>query len=223
MHCFPRGYGNCCQRLQKMQYLQYIFTGLFISLSGSLPLGNLNIAAMQIAAGERYKKAVLFALGVTAVEMGYLGITLFAVNKVIAGGTVLAILRIATPALLLVMAAGSFAAVKQKEQQSVIINNKANKLLLGVLMSALNPMQFPFWAGWTTYLLGRSLLHASNTAYAVFTLGAGAGTFIALMAFIVAGIKLSPLMERNKKLVNLITGCMFLAMALIQIRELLQS
>jgi len=39
------------------------FTGMFISFLGSLPLGTLNVAAMQIGITDGYIAAILFSLG----------------------------------------------------------------------------------------------------------------------------------------------------------------
>jgi hypothetical protein len=47
------------------------FTGMLISFLGSLPLGTLNVAAMQIGITDGYTAAILFSLGSLLVEMIY--------------------------------------------------------------------------------------------------------------------------------------------------------
>ena len=60
-----------------MHPLAKIFiTGMLISFLGSLPLGTLNVAAMQIAITEGYTKAILFSLGSLLVEMVYVRLSL---------------------------------------------------------------------------------------------------------------------------------------------------
>jgi threonine/homoserine/homoserine lactone efflux protein len=53
-----------------MQKLIRIFiTGLFISFLGSLPLGTLNIAAMQLSISDGVRQALLFSLGSLLAEV----------------------------------------------------------------------------------------------------------------------------------------------------------
>ena len=200
-----------------IQYLQYLLTGLLISLSGSLPLGNLNVAAMQIAAKHSLNKAVWFAVGVTAIEMMYLRLTLGLLNLLAGYERLFYLFRALTIVLLLVLAVGSFIAARSKAGKHVILDSTGNKLVLGATMSILNPMQVPFWLGWAVYLLSRSLLVATSGVYNIFTAGAGMGTFAALLLFILAGRKFSVFMITHRASVNIAMGCLFGILALFQI------
>ena len=62
--------------------LRIFFTGMFISFLGTLPLGTLNIAAMQISIAESVRNAILFSLGALTAEMVYVRISLVAMNWV---------------------------------------------------------------------------------------------------------------------------------------------
>ncbi len=203
-----------------IQYLQIFVAGLLISLSGSLPLGNLNVGAMQIAAKGTLRKALWFAGGVVVIEMAYLSITLNVLGRFTINEHIFFFLRGASIVLLLIMAIGCFAAVKQKEHKNIILNNKLNGAVLGVTMSAVNPMQVPFWAGWAIYLLSRSLLVNSAAGFSVFVISAGIGTFAALLLFIFAGRRFSALMLRHQRKVNAGMGCLFVIMAIAQFIKL---
>jgi threonine/homoserine/homoserine lactone efflux protein len=203
-----------------IQYLQSFIAGLFISLTGSLPLGNLNVAAMQIAARETLRKALWFAAGVTLVEMAYLAVTLSIVGSFTIQARVFFFFRLVSVAILLIMAAGSFMATANKEGKNVILDNKVKRFLLGAGMSAVNPMQIPFWAGWSIYLLSQVWLENNVAGNTIFTLSAGAGTFIALLIFILAGRRFSAVMQQNKKTVNAGMGILFVAMAVYQFIKL---
>jgi len=56
--------------------------GMLISFLGSLPLGTLNIAAMQIGIQESIKDAIWFSLGSLLVEMIYVRISLVGIDWV---------------------------------------------------------------------------------------------------------------------------------------------
>jgi threonine/homoserine/homoserine lactone efflux protein len=66
--------------MQKL--IRIFFTGLFISFLGSLPLGTLNIAAMQIAIAETVKAALFFSLGSLTAEIIYVRLSLVAMDWV---------------------------------------------------------------------------------------------------------------------------------------------
>ena len=54
-----------------MKLLRVLVTGLFISFLGTLPLGTLNLAAMQISISDGIRPALYFALGALLVEIIY--------------------------------------------------------------------------------------------------------------------------------------------------------
>ena len=65
-----------------MPLLRIFFTGMFISFLGTLPLGTLNISAMQISVSDGVRPAFYFALGALLVEMIYVRLSLVAMNWV---------------------------------------------------------------------------------------------------------------------------------------------
>ena len=86
-----------------------IFTaGMVISFLGSLPLGTLNIAAMQIAVQETVRRALAYALGVAIVEILYVRLSLKGIDWIIANRKVFYILEWVTVVLFLVLAVSSF-------------------------------------------------------------------------------------------------------------------
>jgi threonine/homoserine/homoserine lactone efflux protein len=204
-----------------LQYLHIVGAGLLISLSGSLPLGNLNVTAMQIAARENLRKALLFAVGVTVVEMAYLFFTLNIMHSLAGLDYVVRAFGLISVLVLTLMAAGSFLAARGKSRKNVLIDNRVNRVLLGAGMSALNPMQIPFWAGWALFLFTSAILPDRAAAYSLFTVSAGVGTFIALLIFAVAGGRFSTFLRSHERTVNICVGGLFLLLALIQLWKLL--
>ncbi|XZF12770.1 LysE family translocator [Chitinophagaceae bacterium MMS25-I14] len=195
-----------------------VISGFLVSLSGSLPLGNLNITALNIAARENMRRAIFFAAGVVCIEMLYLGITLSALDLVLKNKTVFVTLQWTTVVLLLVLAAGNFiASGRQKQEKNRLTGNNIPRFLLGAGMSAVNTLQFPFWAGWAVYLLTRHYIIMTAVSAAFFTAGAGVGTTAALAIFIIAGKRFSDFLQRNNKVVQLITGILFATIAISQI------
>ncbi len=63
-----------------MGLVKVFFWGMMVSFLGSLPLGTLNVAAMQISVQESITNAIYFSLGSLLVEMIYVRISLVGIN-----------------------------------------------------------------------------------------------------------------------------------------------
>ncbi|MBS1687368.1 MAG: LysE family transporter [Bacteroidetes bacterium] len=199
-----------------MEIIKIVCAGLLISLSGSLPLGNLNVTAMYIAAREDMRSAIQFAIGVCIIELAYLCGTFYFVDKLASYASLLFVFRIISIILPVLLAGGCILSLKNKEEKNIVLDTRLNRFWLGAGLSAINPLQVPFWAGWILYLLVQSILPARLMAYSLFAVGAGIGTFTALLLFILAGKKLSAFMQRNRYMVNIITAFVFLGIAALQ-------
>ena len=203
-------------------YLQSFIAAMGISLIGSIPLGNLNLTAMQIAVNNS-RRAFLFALGVVVVEMAYLSITLWIFGIYAIPGAALFYFRIIAALLLIIMAVAGFMSVNKKSSGNIIINNKLNPIVLGIIMSAVNPMQIPFWVAWLFYLSRFAIPQPTVLGKSIFVIAAGLGTLAALLIFIGTGKKLAVLMQKNHKLVNIAIACLFLVLAVSQLIPLFQN
>ncbi|HNF44591.1 MAG TPA: LysE family transporter, partial [Ferruginibacter sp.] len=140
--------------------LRIFLWGLLISFLGSLPLGTLNIAAMQIGIQESVTHALYFSLGSLLVEMIYVRISLVGVDWVRKQEKLMKAMEWFTLIIILALAAGSFmAALKDgAESKNVFLENTMHRFLLGMFMSAINPVQIPFWFGWSTVLFSKQIL-----------------------------------------------------------------
>jgi len=199
-----------------MELIKIVTAGLLISLSGSLPLGNLNVTAMYIAAREDMRSALHFAIGVCIIELAYLCGTFYIVDKLASYSSLLFFFRVISIILPVLLAVGCLLSLKSKEQKNVVLDTRLKRFWLGAGLSAINPLQVPFWAGWILYLLVQAILPAQLIAYSLFVVGAGIGTFTALLLFILAGKKLSAFMQRNRYMVNIVTAFVFLGIATLQ-------
>lgn len=202
-----------------MDVLLTILLGLVVSFLGQLPLGNTSITATQIGLEEGFKKAWLFSIGIAIVEMIYLRVALSGMNWVIAHHTFFTILNWVAIALFLTLGVVSFAAAARqtKDKKTILLNNKINRFLLGVTMSAVNPVQIPFWFTWSISLINAGLLQPGNLHYNVFTAGAGAGTITGLAVYIHAGNWIVKKLKASNKGMNKFMGAVFILTALIQL------
>lgn len=204
--------------------IKVFFTGLVISLLGTLPLGSLNVAAMQVSVQENYRNAIRFSLGVALVEIIYVRISLQGMNWVVENRHLFRILEWCTVALFIVLAVSSFiAAGKKRNQKNILLNNKVNRFWLGFSMSAINPVQIPFWFIWSTYLMSNGLLAASSVQFNTYTVGIGIGTLGGLAFFVFGGKWLVSKLNASQRAINLAVGIIFIVSAGLQLYRVLHK
>lgn len=99
-----------------MRLTKVFFWGLFISFLGSLPLGTLNVIAMQIGVQESITNAIYFSLGSLTVEMIYVRISLVGINWVTKQKKLFKWMEWITVAIIIALAIGSFIGAMQPNQ-----------------------------------------------------------------------------------------------------------
>ncbi|MCH5597671.1 LysE family translocator [Niabella ginsengisoli] len=190
---------------------------MLVSFLGTLPLGTLNIAAMQIAIAESVRNAVLFSLGALTAEMVYVRISLVAMDWVRKQQKIFKFLEWFTLLIILALAVASFIAASNPHvSKNVILNNNLPSYVLGLVMGAINPMQIPFWFGWSTVLFTKKILLPNKHHYNFYTAGIGLGTLIGFSLFIFGGRLIASKIQNNQSVVNYVIAGIFFVTALIQ-------
>ncbi|MBX2933748.1 MAG: LysE family transporter [Ferruginibacter sp.] len=192
--------------------------GLLISFLGSLPLGTLNVAAMQIGIQESIKEAIYFSFGSLLVEMFYVRISLIGVDWIRKQERIMKLMEWLTLLIILALAAGSFwaAASKGDDAKNVFLQNNMHRFLLGMFMSAVNPVQIPFWFGWSTILFNKKILEPVKSQYNIYIVGIGLGTLMGNCLFIFGGKWLVQRISNSQQYINWVIGSIFALTALIQ-------
>jgi threonine/homoserine/homoserine lactone efflux protein len=197
-------------------------TGLLISFLGTLPLGTLNVLAAKMAVEDGIRPAIWFSLGALIVEMGYVRLSLVAMDWIRRQRKWIKILEILTVMIILFLAAGSFWAAAHPSRGSNIVLGFISpapipRFLTGMVLSAINPLQIPFWFGWSTVLFNKKILQPRRDHYNVYITGIGLGTFAGNAVFIFGGRFLITALGMHQALVNIVIGVIFAVTALWQI------
>ena len=200
------------------------FTGLFISFLGSLPLGSLNIAAMQISITDGMIPALLFSLGSLTAEVVYVRISLIAMDWVRKQQVLFRILEWVTVLIVSALAVSSFyAATHPTVNKNVILSSTLHRFWLGLIMSALNPVQIPFWFGWSTVLFTKKILQPLNSHYNIYIAGIGLGTLLGNCVFIFGGKLIGDRLNNNQSIMNWIIGFIFTITVIIQLIKMFRK
>ncbi len=209
-----------------MQKLIKIFCwGLMISFLGSLPLGTLNIAAMQIGIQESIKDAMYFSLGSLLVEMIYVRISLVGIDWVRKQEKLMKAMEWVTLLIIIALAVGSFiaAAGSDANEKNVLLQNNMHRFLLGMFMCAINPVQIPFWFGWSTVLFTKKILEPKRSQYNSYIVGIGVGTLLGNCVFIFGGKWMVNRIANSQQYLNWIIGTIFAITAIIQLVKILMK
>jgi threonine/homoserine/homoserine lactone efflux protein len=190
---------------------------MFISFLGSLPLGTLNVAAMQISISDGYTQALLFSFGSLLVEMIYVRVSLVGMDWIRKQKNIFRILEWVTLFIVVALALSSFyAALHPKTEKNIILSSTLPKFALGATMCAVNPVQIPFWFGWSTVLFTKKVLLPKASNYNSYILGIGIGTLLGNCVFIFGGQLIVEKLNANEHILSWVIGGIFALTALIQ-------
>jgi threonine/homoserine/homoserine lactone efflux protein len=208
-----------------MQDISSLFLGLALSFLGQLPLGTLSVTATQIAVQENFMKAWKYAIGVAIVEIIYLRFVLSGVQWIIRHSLVFEVFNWLT--VIFFLSLGLFSIVvaqkQKKTEKALLLNNRMDRLLLGMSMSALNPAQIPFWIIWTGYFLNLGWLKPGLVYFNYFTIGSGIGTVVGLVVYIYGGNWIVTKMKTSNRSLNKMVGVIFIIAAIIQTYRLFRT
>jgi threonine/homoserine/homoserine lactone efflux protein len=198
---------------------------MLVSFLGSLPLGTLNVATMQLSITDGYRAAIEFAVATLIVEIIYVRLSLVAMDKIRKQQKVLRLLEWITLMIVIALAAASFLAASKNNPgaKNIVLSNTMPRFLLGLVMSALNPVQIPFWFGWSTVLFAKKILLPLNSHYNVYIAGIGLGTLLASCVFIFGGQVFAKKLGDHQNILNWVIGSIFALTALIQLYKMMHK
>lgn len=199
-----------------MKLMRIFAMGLMISFLGTLPLGTLNISAMQISVTDGIRPALYFVTGALIIEMIYVRVSLVAMHWVLRNKRLFRWLEWGSILIILALSVSSFvAAADPVVKKNVLLSSGIHRFWLGILMSALNPVQIPFWFGWSTVLFTKNVLQHRNNHFNIYILGIGVGSLIGNLVFIFGGRFIVEVLNTNQKVLHWIIGTIFLITAVI--------
>jgi threonine/homoserine/homoserine lactone efflux protein len=207
-----------------MEMVKVFFIGALISFLGQLPLGNMNLTATQISVQENHKSAWKYGAGIVLIELIYLRLALTGMDWVAAHKKVFTIMGWAT--VVMFLALGVFAFIIARRQTSakkkgLLLNNKMNRFLLGIIVSGVNPAQIPFWFIWSTQLIDSNALEPTTSQFNLFTAGAGLGSIAGLGVYIHGGRWIINKMKTTNRKLNVFMGVVFILAGLFQLYNML--
>lgn len=204
---------------------QVFYWGLLISFLGTLPMGTLNIMAMQISVQESIMQAFYFSMGCILIEIFYVRLSLVGISWIRKQAKIMKVMEWITLGILIALAIGSFLAATKSGSgsKSAFLENNMHRFILGMLMSAINPVQIPFWFGWSTVLFSKNILETNNSQYNLYIIGIGFGTLVGHSLFIFGGDLVVTKITNSDQYINWVIGGIFSITAIIQFIRILKG
>lgn len=206
-----------------IKLIEVFFVGFLISFLGQLPLGNMNLTATQLSVQENYRSAWKYGAGIVIVEIIYLRLALTGMDWVVDHQQLFAIMGWLTVIVFIVLGILAFVMAHKQTgaKKGLLLNNKMNRFLLGIVVSGINPAQIPFWFLWSTQLLNSRVLMPTTSQFNIFTAGAGLGSLAGLAVYIHGGKWMITRLKTSNRGLNIFMGIVFIFAGLFQLYNML--
>jgi len=195
----------------------HLLLGFIVSFIGSIPPASINLLVIKIASTKGIKKALAFAAGAVFVEFVYSFIAILFSKYLLENQSINQTIQlVAIPVFLLL---GCLSLFKRSKPEDVTEIEKGNEFVNGLFMGLINPLQIPFWMGYSSYFISIGWLKEDFLLITIFVIGIVLGTF--LLLFIFAFYSKKWFYENNKSnwngnMINKIIGWIFITLAIVQ-------
>lgn len=193
------------------------FAGFSISFLGALPLGTLNVTALNIAASDTLADSFLFAIAVVIVEMFVVRIVLYAVHKITWRDKWSLFLFPIASIILMYLGINQLLSIQESSSISSVSELSpvlASPFILGLILSSTNPLQFPYWIGWNKVMLEKNKLDYTSSSISSYITGIGLGTFIAMAIFILIGHLFDQYLGSYQFIITIILGIIYVGFSI---------
>ena len=187
--------------------------GLLVSFLGTLPLGVLNITVMRVSLLQGLRPALQFALACALVELVYSYISVELTQSLIQFPA----LRPLTEVIAAVTLLGMGIYYIRKNSLPMTDQRSIRPFFLGVLLSVVNVVAFPFWILYTTLLQAKGYVGIMDTSLVMlYVLGISFGTVAGLLPFIFGSRYISGWVVAHQHRLDRIIGVLFVGLSLFQ-------
>ncbi len=191
--------------------------GLSSSFLGTLPLGMLNLMVLQLTLARRQQQAFMFSLGASVIEFFQIGLTLLCMNVLLTIPQLSNIFSIISIPILVFLGIKNFKKRSDTEGTSKENQGENNRSFYqGIALGFANVVVYPFWLLWGNIFVQNGWLIPTPMAYFYFSLGAGLGTFLGFLVFILVGKVLWKRLFRFQTVMDKVIGMTFFGFAAFQ-------
>ena len=202
-----------------MKTFKNIAFGFLVSFLGSIPLGYLNVIGFELYRYSGIDSLIPFLFGVITIEGLVIYGTLVFADRLMRKKMLLKYIEAFSVLFMFVLAFTFYSSAQHPQAQQKILEKylKYSPYVMGVLLSAFNFIQLPFWIGWNLYMLNGRYIDIKNGQQFTYLAGTLLGTFAGMMALILLLAQLTAQTEFLTKYVMLyVIPAVFVALGIFQ-------
>ncbi|MFH6944208.1 hypothetical protein [Flavobacterium sp. FlaQc-50] len=165
---------------------QNMAVGFLVSFIGSIPLGYLNLAGLEIYSKSGLDNLILFLFGVVFVETFVIYFTLLFAKRLVENRKLMKIIDFFAVGFMFVLAYLFYA----NSNQTTGVNDNLNQYLMyspfviGVILNCFNFLQLPFWTSWNLYLVNAKFITTEKKLKYYYIAGTLVGVFLGMLSLI---------------------------------------
>jgi hypothetical protein len=195
-----------------------IFVGFLVSFIGSIPLGYLNIIGFNIFQSSGILSTIHYLFGVIVIEFFVIFGTLLFAKRLNQNPKLLQLIDAFSIIFMFILAYIFYTTGNSAENNKNIFTNFSTSFFYtGLVLSSLNFIQIPFWLSWNLYLLNKNYIQTSKIGNYFYVFGTVLGTFVGMLALILALNYLSNQVDfLSKYLISIIIPTVFVGLGILQ-------
>lgn len=186
---------------------------VLVAFLGFSPPGMINMTALKLSMEQGRRVAVLFIAGAALVIFFQSLIAVTFANYLGENPQVVYMLKHGAIFVFLGLAYFFFRQARSKRPLKLKESGKQS-FWAGVSMSAMNMLAIPFFLGYSTLLEAKGVLHLEASMYAVFALGASAGSFFLFLVYVWFAAFIQQRVQFIARNINYILSLLFLLLAI---------
>jgi hypothetical protein len=177
---------------------QNISVGFLISFIGSIPLGYLNLAGLEIYTKSGIHNLVFFLFGVVFVETFVIYFTLLFAKQLLKNKKLMKIIDFFTILFLFVLAYLFYSNFNKTSTSNSHLNQYLmySPFLIGIILNCFNFLQLPFWASWNLYLINAKYITTEKELKYYYIAGTLIGVFLGMLSLI---LTLQTIFQKNSQ------------------------
>jgi len=169
-----------------MKKIKNISVGFLVSFIGSIPLGYLNLAGLEIYSKFGLHNLIFFLFGVVFVETFVIYFTLLFAKQLVNNKKLMKIIDFFAVGFMFVLAYLFYS----YSNQPVTSNSSINQFLMyspfviGIILNCFNFLQLPFWTSWNLYLVNGKYITTEKHLKYYYIAGTLIGVFLGMLTLI---------------------------------------
>jgi threonine/homoserine/homoserine lactone efflux protein len=185
--------------------------GFIVSFLGSLPPGTTNVLMIQLTATRGYIISTWFASGCMLAEIVCVTVCVLVMDRISQSKRLTRSLEWLSLIVIVWLIVATFT------RGNIVIPQLMSPFVFGFVLMILNPVQLPFWLGWTTILAQRKILVPAKHNNVLYATGIALGSLAASALFIAGGHLIAGWISGKEKMIQWVFGSIFIIIAAIQL------